>query len=38
VIDVAAQEVRFGGQKIKTTQRESARDALINGVGTPSAN
>lgn len=31
VIDVAAQEVRFGGQKIKTTQRESARDALING-------
>jgi 3-isopropylmalate/(R)-2-methylmalate dehydratase small subunit len=31
VIDVVAQEVRFGGQKIKTTQRESARDALING-------
>ncbi|MFT3870602.1 MAG: 3-isopropylmalate dehydratase small subunit [Nibricoccus sp.] len=31
VVDVAAQEVRFGGQKIKTTQRESARDALING-------
>ena len=31
VIDLAAQEVRFGGQKIKTTQRESARDALING-------
>ncbi|MBK9989694.1 MAG: 3-isopropylmalate dehydratase small subunit [Verrucomicrobia bacterium] len=31
VIDVAAQEVRFGGQTIKTTQRESARDALING-------
>jgi 3-isopropylmalate/(R)-2-methylmalate dehydratase small subunit len=31
VIDVAAQEVRFGDQKIKTTQRESARDALING-------
>jgi 3-isopropylmalate/(R)-2-methylmalate dehydratase small subunit len=31
VIDVAAQEVRFGGQKIKTTQRASARDALING-------
>jgi len=30
-VDVAAQEVRFGGQKIKTTQRESARDALING-------
>jgi len=31
VIDVAALEVRFGGQKIKITQRESARDALING-------
>lgn len=31
VVDVAAQEVRFGGQKVKTTQRESARDALING-------
>lgn len=31
VVDVATQEVRFGGQKIKTTQRESARDALING-------
>jgi 3-isopropylmalate/(R)-2-methylmalate dehydratase small subunit len=31
VVDVAAQEVRFGGQKIKSTQRESARDALING-------
>jgi 3-isopropylmalate/(R)-2-methylmalate dehydratase small subunit len=31
VVDIAAQEVRFGGQKIKTTQRESARDALING-------
>jgi len=31
VVDVAAQEVRFGGQTIKTTQRESARDALING-------
>jgi 3-isopropylmalate/(R)-2-methylmalate dehydratase small subunit len=31
VVDVAAQEVRFGGQKIKITQRESARDALING-------
>jgi 3-isopropylmalate/(R)-2-methylmalate dehydratase small subunit len=31
VVDVAAHEVRFGGQKIKTTQRESARDALING-------
>ncbi|MFT3829300.1 MAG: 3-isopropylmalate dehydratase small subunit [Opitutaceae bacterium] len=31
VVDVAAQEVRFGSQKIKTTQRESARDALVNG-------
>jgi len=31
VVDVAAQEVRFGNQKIKTTQRASARDALING-------
>jgi len=31
VVDVAALEVRFGGQKIKITQRESARDALING-------
>ena len=31
VLDVAAQEVRFGGQMIKTAQRESARDALING-------
>jgi 3-isopropylmalate/(R)-2-methylmalate dehydratase small subunit len=31
VVDIAAQEVRFGSQKIKTTQRESARDALING-------
>ena len=31
VVDVAAQEVRYGNQKIKTTQRESARDALING-------
>jgi 3-isopropylmalate/(R)-2-methylmalate dehydratase small subunit len=31
VVDVAAQEVRFGNQKIKTTQRESARDALVNG-------
>ena len=31
VVDLAAQEVRFANQKIKTTQRESARDALING-------
>jgi 3-isopropylmalate/(R)-2-methylmalate dehydratase small subunit len=31
VIDVTNQEVRFGGQKVKATFRESARDALING-------
>lgn len=31
VIDVAAQEIRFGSQKIKAAIRESARDALING-------
>ncbi|MEI6106469.1 MAG: 3-isopropylmalate dehydratase small subunit [Opitutae bacterium] len=31
VIDVTHQEVRFGGQKIKVSFRESARDALING-------
>jgi 3-isopropylmalate/(R)-2-methylmalate dehydratase small subunit len=31
VIDVAQQEVRFGGQKVKVTFRESARDALVNG-------
>ena len=31
VIDVAQQEVRFGGQKVKATFRESARDALVNG-------
>ena len=31
VIDVANQEVRFGGQKVKASFRESARDALING-------
>jgi len=31
VVDVAALEVRCGGQKIKITQRESARDSLING-------
>jgi len=31
VIDVASQEVRFGGQKVKASFRESARDALING-------
>jgi 3-isopropylmalate/(R)-2-methylmalate dehydratase small subunit len=31
VVDVAAQEVRFGGKTIKATMRESARDALVNG-------
>lgn len=31
VVDLAALEVRFGGQKIKITMRESARDALVNG-------
>jgi 3-isopropylmalate/(R)-2-methylmalate dehydratase small subunit len=30
-VDIAALEVRFGAEKIKVTQRESARDALING-------
>ena len=31
VIDVSKQEVRFAGQSVKITQRESARDALVNG-------
>jgi 3-isopropylmalate/(R)-2-methylmalate dehydratase small subunit len=31
VIDVAAQEIRFAGQKIKAEIRDAARDALING-------
>jgi 3-isopropylmalate/(R)-2-methylmalate dehydratase small subunit len=31
VVDVATQEVRFGGQTIKATLRESARDALLHG-------
>jgi 3-isopropylmalate/(R)-2-methylmalate dehydratase small subunit len=30
-VDVAALEVRFGGQSIKVTQRDTARDALVNG-------
>lgn len=30
-VDVAAQEVRFGDQRVPATLRESARDALING-------
>jgi 3-isopropylmalate/(R)-2-methylmalate dehydratase small subunit len=31
VIDLVKLEVRFAGQTVKITQRESARDALING-------
>jgi 3-isopropylmalate/(R)-2-methylmalate dehydratase small subunit len=31
VVDVAAQEVRFGGSKVKAAIRDSARDALVNG-------
>ena len=30
-IDVAKQQIRFGGQTINASFRESARDALING-------
>jgi len=31
VVDVARLEVRFGGQSVPATMRESARDALLNG-------
>jgi 3-isopropylmalate/(R)-2-methylmalate dehydratase small subunit len=31
VIDLVKLEVRFAGQAVKITQRESARDALVNG-------
>lgn len=31
VVDVEKLEVRFGGESIKVTQRDSARDALVNG-------
>jgi len=31
VADVGRGEIRFGGQTIKATVRESARDALVNG-------
>lgn len=31
VIDVAKQEIRFAGQTVKASFRESARDALVNG-------
>jgi len=30
-LDVAAQELRFGKEKIKVSVRDSARDALVNG-------
>ncbi len=30
-IDLVKLEVRFGGQSVKIAQRESARDALVNG-------
>jgi 3-isopropylmalate/(R)-2-methylmalate dehydratase small subunit len=31
VVDVAKQEIRFGGDSVKASIRESARDALVNG-------
>jgi 3-isopropylmalate/(R)-2-methylmalate dehydratase small subunit len=31
VVDVAAQEIRFGGQTVHASIRESARDALVHG-------
>jgi 3-isopropylmalate/(R)-2-methylmalate dehydratase small subunit len=31
VVDVAKQEIRFGGQTVKAEVRPAARDALING-------
>jgi 3-isopropylmalate/(R)-2-methylmalate dehydratase small subunit len=31
VVDVAQQEIRFGGQTVKAEVRAAARDALING-------
>ena len=31
VVDVAKQEVRFGGQSVKAEVRPAARDALVNG-------
>ncbi|HZP60198.1 MAG TPA: 3-isopropylmalate dehydratase small subunit [Opitutaceae bacterium] len=30
-VDVAAQEIHFGGQTIKAAVRDAARDALVNG-------
>ena len=31
VIDVAKQEIRFGGKTVKVSIRDTARDALVNG-------
>jgi len=31
VVDVAKEEIRFGGQTVKAAVRDSARDALVNG-------
>ena len=31
VVDVANQEIRFGGQTVKAEVRAAARDALVNG-------
>ncbi len=31
IVDVAAQEIRFGNQKVKASVRDTARDALVNG-------
>ena len=31
VIDVARQQIRFGGQVVKAAVRDTARDALVNG-------
>lgn len=31
VLDVARQEIRFGGQVVKAAVRDAARDALVNG-------
>ena len=31
VVDVAKQEIRFGGQTVKAEVRSAARDALVNG-------
>lgn len=31
VIDVAKQEIRFGGRTVKVSIRDTARDALVNG-------